>query len=247
MLRLLINADDLGLSPGVNDAVFRWMKAGAVRSATLMANAPCLDAALKRLPEFPDASFGVHLNIDDFAPLRPQPALAPLLDEQGRFARRSRVVKRSPALLRAVYGEWCAQIETLLARGVELSHLDSHLHAHNLPQMLPLMAALRRRFGIPRARITMNLFEPGERKSRKVLVFKALYNASLRHACGFRTAAAFAYLRTAFRLEPGGLEKHGTVELMSHPGHPGFEDETQLLGVLGERLPPHRLISYREL
>jgi predicted glycoside hydrolase/deacetylase ChbG (UPF0249 family) len=156
-------------------------------------------------------------------------------------------VRRTPGLLRAVYGEWSAQIEALQRGGIRLTHLDSHHHAHNLPEMLPLLAALRRRFGIPCARLTMNLFDPAERKSLRIRTFKTLYNTALRHACGFRTTAAFAFLGTAFRLEPGRLERCGTVELMSHPGHPGYEDETRLLDVLEDRLPPHRLISYADL
>jgi len=247
MLRLIINADDLGYSPSVNRAIFGWMERGKLSSATLIANAPGLDDALARVADFPGASFGVHLNVEEFAPLRPHPDLAPLLDEQGRFARRLRATRRSPGLLRAVYGEWCAQIEALRAGGVRLSHLDSHHHAHNLPEMLPLLAALRRRYGIRCARVTMNLFEPAERKPVRVRVLKGLYNAALRRACGFRTTAALAFLRTAFHLEPGRLERCGTVELMSHPGHPGFEDETRLLDTLEEGLPPHRLITYDEL
>jgi chitin disaccharide deacetylase len=247
MLRVIINADDLGYSRVVNRAVFDWMARQKVSSASLIANAPCLEGALERIPEFPGVSFGVHLNVEEFAPLRPQPGLAPLLNDQGCFARRLRTVRRSPSVLRAVYGEWCAQIDRLRAGRVPLSHLDSHYHAHNLPEMLPLLAALRRRYGIPAARITMNLFAPSESKSARVLAVKGIYNGALRYVCGFRTTDAFAFLKTAFQVERGRLERSATVELMTHPGHPGYEDETQLLGALEERLPPHRLITYRDL
>ena len=247
MLRLIINADDLGYSPTVNQAIFHWMEVGKVTSATLMANAPGLDDALQRLREFPRASFGIHLNVDEFAPVHSQPDIAPLLDQNRCFARRLRTVPRTPRLLRAVYREWCAQIETLQSRGVRLSHLDSHHHSHNLPEMLPVLAALRRRFGIQRARITMNIFDPAKSKSRGKLLLKAAYNGALRRFCGFRTTAALAHLGTAFCVESGLLDRYGTVELMSHPGHPGYVDETKLLAVLEDRLPPHRLISYAEL
>ncbi len=246
MLRLIINADDLGYSTAVNSAIFRWIEAGKVTSATLMANAPGLDDALRRVRDFPQASFGVHLNIEEFAPLTGNPDLAPLVDADGSFARRTRTVRRTARLLRAIYGEWCAQIERVQAGGVQVSHIDSHHHSHNLPEMLPVVGALRRRFGIRHARITMNLFEPTERKSPRTLLLKTLYNGALRYFCGYRTTAAFTYLRTAFALDPERLGQCGTVELMSHPGHPRYEDETALLATL-ERLPPHRLISYREL
>lgn len=245
MLRLIVNADDLGYSATVNDAIFDRIARGSVSSASLMANAPALEAALERVSGFPSCSFGIHLNVEEFAPLRPAPALLPILDEQGRFARRLRSARLTPSLLRAVHAEWCAQIERLRDRGVRLSHIDSHHHAHNLPGMLPVLAALRRRYGIRCARLTMNLFEAGQRKARSTRVKKALYNWALRHFCGFRTTAAFAYLRTAFLLPPDVLARLGSVELMAHPGHPGFEEETLLLERLGDgRLPPHELTSY---
>jgi predicted glycoside hydrolase/deacetylase ChbG (UPF0249 family) len=248
MLHLIVNADDLGRSPEVNQAIFKWMERGRLSSASLLANGPGLEEALGRLPEFSGCSFGVHLNVEEFPPLRPAPALAPLLDGEGHLTKRLRSTRRTPALLRAVYGEWCAQIEKLRSRGVQPSHLDSHYHAHSLPEMLPLLAALRRRYGIPCARVAMNLFEPGERKPVHLRVFKRLYNAALRGLCGFRTTNALAFLQTGFRVPARDLERLGTVELMSHPGHSGFEDETRLLANLSDgRLPPHRLISYHDL
>lgn len=248
MLHLIVNADDLGHSPEVNQAIFKWMERGRLSSASLLANGPCIEEALGRLREFPRCSFGVHLNVEEFPPLRPAPALAPLLDGEGRLTHKLRSMRRTPALLRAVYGEWCAQIDKLRSRGVQPSHLDSHYHAHNLPEMLPLMAALRRRYGIPCARITMNLFEPSERKPLHLRVLKRLYNAALRGPCGFRTTDALAFLHTAFGVATGALERCRTVELMSHPGHPGFEDETRLLDNLSDgRLPTHRLITYDDL
>jgi chitin disaccharide deacetylase len=246
-VQLIVNADDLGYSPAVNREIFEWIGRGCVSSATLMANAPCVEEAAARLGDYPRCSFGVHLNVEELAPLRPDPALAPLLDDTGSFARKLRSARLTPAVLRAVFAEWCAQVDRLRQLGVQPTHFDSHHHAHNVPRMLPVLAALRRRYGIPCARITMNVFEAAQRRSLRVRAAKRLYNLALRHACGFRTSDGFAFLRTAFEVEPGELARYPTLELMSHPGHPRYEDETQLLGRLADRLPGRTLIGYREL
>ena len=110
MLLLIVNADDLGYSSEVNQAIFQWMERGRLSSASLLANGPCIEEALGRLSEFPRCSFGVHLNLEEFSPLRPDPALSPLMDGAGRLTRRLRATRRTPSLLRAIYAEWCAQI-----------------------------------------------------------------------------------------------------------------------------------------
>ena len=65
-MNVIINADDLGKSIEVNEAIFDMMARGSVTSATILANGPKLQNALTRLAHFPHCSFGVHLNADEF-------------------------------------------------------------------------------------------------------------------------------------------------------------------------------------
>ena len=73
--RLIVNADDLGASDVVNDAIFREIEKGRVTSSTFLANGPGVDKAAKAAKQFPHVSFGVHLNLTEYYPLSGDPAL----------------------------------------------------------------------------------------------------------------------------------------------------------------------------
>src|SRR6516162_759961 len=60
---LIINADDLGVSESVNNETFALMQSGLITSATLIANAPAFEDAVRNSKKFPHCSFGVHLNL----------------------------------------------------------------------------------------------------------------------------------------------------------------------------------------
>src|SRR6516164_9169595 len=66
---LIINADDLGVSESVNNETFALMQSGLITSATLIANAPAFEDAVRNSKRFPHCSFGVHLNLSVFPPL----------------------------------------------------------------------------------------------------------------------------------------------------------------------------------
>ena len=133
IMKIIINADDLGLSPAVNHAIFALMEEGRITSATLMANAPAAEEAAQRLARLPRCSFGVHLVGTELRPLSSHPGLAPLLNEKGEFAGNLRRISITPAIANGIFAEWCAQIDRALALGVPVSHIDSHHHSHTEP------------------------------------------------------------------------------------------------------------------
>ena len=68
---VIVNADDLGINHVVNDAIFDLMARSRVTSATLIANGPAIDDAVRGAREFSFVSFGIHLNLAEFEPARP--------------------------------------------------------------------------------------------------------------------------------------------------------------------------------
>lgn len=248
-VRIIVNADDLGISPVVNDAIFRAMERGVITSATMLANGPEVAGAAKLAPRFPNCSFGVHLNLTEFEPLTTDKSLSPLLDERGFFHGPAiREVAIQLPLLKAIYREWSAQVERLVALGIQPSHIDGHHHVHTIPWMLPILRAVRKRFRINKARISMNLYGSSARASRMLLAQKSLFNTTLR-AAGFKTTHIFTdfgiYLRVCAEQPPDA----STVELMTHPGSSFSDEETQLLaGDWTKRLSYSPvLISYNDL
>ena len=230
-MRIIVNADDLGRSEAVNEAIFEGMRCGVITSATMLANGPAIKTAAQSLRLFPKCSFGVHLNLTEFAPVCPESCtdLASILDQNQCFNGNAiREVKIGLPMLRAIFREWCCQIESLTRLGLEPSHLDAHHHVHTIPQMLPVLAALRRRYKINKVRISRNLYDDFERPSRLLLAKKWLYNRALR-TMGFRTTRIFTDLVTYMKLCAVRPPQLRSAELMTHPGSLPRDEEASLL------------------
>ena len=249
---LIVNADDLGATDAINEHVFALMREGLVTSASLMANAPAFEAAARESGSLPGASFGVHLNATVFQPLRPSPALAPILDEDGSLSRRLFHARLTPAVRTALLREWSAQVERVLQAGVKVSHLDSHHHVHTLPALLPVLKAVQRRFGIRRARSTISLLRPGEKMTPLRRLRKRVFCFVLDRAYTTRAPSGLGDFRVFLEhLQAGSLNRQRCLELMVHPGtqNPEYEREIELLrSSWRSRLPPWvRLGSYLDL
>ncbi len=158
MRRLIINADDFGLTAGINRGIAEAQQHGIVTSATLMANSPAFDeaAAMARSltgpPRRARFSVGCHVVLLDGEPALPADRVASLLQpgaENGSHFR----VKLNDFVVASFRGklqpdeieaEAAAQIQRLQAAGVEPSHFDTHKHAHMFPAVLrPLLRAAR--------------------------------------------------------------------------------------------------------
>jgi predicted glycoside hydrolase/deacetylase ChbG (UPF0249 family) len=217
--RLIINADDLGMSSAVNDAIFESMEAGFVTSATVLANGDAVDDAVRGAARFPKCSFGVHLNITTGRPLSSAPGLSPLLDESGRMRRVIFDLKPERGLAEAIATEWSTQVKALRDRGLRISHLDSHEHVHTIPALFLSFKSVQREFQIRRARVTKNLYcREMPAPSRGVLLKKALWNSAMRWKYRTRTTAWFTDSFTLLRAARDGLPASGSIEAMIHPG-----------------------------
>ncbi|MBN1485897.1 MAG: ChbG/HpnK family deacetylase [Chloroflexia bacterium] len=129
--RLIVNADDYGYTPGVSAGIRRAHLEGIVSSTTAMMTMPPAAAELRLAREqCPHLGIGVHLTVTKGHCLRPAGSIPSLVPASGQFPG---VRELSALLERAAPGElrdeWRAQIEALLALGIQPDHLDSHHHA----------------------------------------------------------------------------------------------------------------------
>jgi predicted glycoside hydrolase/deacetylase ChbG (UPF0249 family) len=111
--------------------------------------------------------------------------------------------------------------------GVQPSHLDAHHHVHTIPQILPVLAMLRRRYKINRIRISRNMYGPLALVTPRMLAKKRLYNMGLK-AIGFKTTGVFTDLETFVALCSAQPPGKPTVEVMTHPGN-SHTEESRLL------------------
>jgi predicted glycoside hydrolase/deacetylase ChbG (UPF0249 family) len=151
MARLIINADDLGYSPTVNQAIADLHSQGIVTSASLMVNQPFSEAGAEIALQSPGLSIGVHLNLSKGFPLLPPSQVPSLVDERGRFWPSNQLFPK--VLLRQIdwseaRAELDAQVNWALVRGLRLDNLDTHVHFHMLPPARRLTRNLARRYGV---------------------------------------------------------------------------------------------------
>lgn len=123
-MRLIINADDLGFSKGINYGIYDAYKYGVVRSATLMMNMKATDHAIELLGDT-GIGIGVHLNITAGQPLIQ--THQHIVDEDGVFKKE---YDFSSEELEEIECEFNAQLQLAYDKGVKVSHLDSHHHVH---------------------------------------------------------------------------------------------------------------------
>lgn len=148
MKQLIVNADDLGLTPAVNRGVVRAFQDGIVTSASLLVTGSAFEDAVALARQNPELDVGLHLAlVEERSALGPD-VLQTLVDETGRLPRTS-----AEFIRRAILGginwleverEIAAQIALFQETGLRLSHLDSHQHLHMFPPVFQIVRRLAR-------------------------------------------------------------------------------------------------------
>lgn len=248
--RVIINADDLGISLRVNDAIFDLLDRHRITSATLLAAGPAFDDAVSRIPQYPHCSFGVHLNLTQFAPLSEKSGLDLILDEKGEFAgNKVRLISLDSGLKAAIHQEWRAQIEKISSAGVKISHLDGHQHIHTVPTLFFVLKQIQREFNIQKVRISRTFVGKGRAYSLSKRLCKSAYNLAMRHYPPTRTTDEFGSFWNYISLDLTRDILPKSVELMTHPGHKGYAEETRMLDTEWQQNIPYsiELVNYNEL
>lgn len=159
MRRLIVNADDFGLTSGVNRAIIEGNRSGIVTSATLMANAKATESAIDLAKAQPSLKTGCHVVLIDGVPVAEN--LQSLTNGSPRF--RTSLKQFAVAAVRGqiatdeIQREAEAQIRKIQSRGISLTHLDSHKHTHMFPHILRALLRAAKACGI---RAVRNPFEP---------------------------------------------------------------------------------------
>jgi predicted glycoside hydrolase/deacetylase ChbG (UPF0249 family) len=164
-LRFIVNADDFGLTRGVNRAIAELHRAGVLSSATLMATGAAFEDAAAIAHAHPGLGVGCHVVLTDGIAAAPAAMIPSLLAVD--VAQPQRLRPKLSQFLRdvllgrvraeAIEREALAQIERLQRAGLRVTHLDTHKHTHILPQVARPLLAAAERAGV---RAIRNPFEP---------------------------------------------------------------------------------------
>ena len=163
--KMIVNADDFGVSAEVNAAVVQARRKGVLTSASLMVTGACYADAVDIARRDPGLAVGLHLTLSNGASLLP-PAEIPLIaDSKGRF-----IDSPARAGLRYYFNgragnqlrkEIEAQFEAFARTGLQLSHVDGHQHLHLHPTVFPLVLEFAKRYGARGMRIPCEPFWRG--------------------------------------------------------------------------------------
>lgn len=160
-MKLIINADDFGMSHEVNTAIRDAFAEGLISSTTLMANMDGFDEAVAMIRGGEVKKVGIHLNLFEGIPLTEKMKADRLYcDDEGKFRfAAGHISFFAPRKIAhtIVYGELKAQIEKILAAGVVPTHLDSHGHYHSNWFVGQTVIDLAHEFKIPFVRTSPNL------------------------------------------------------------------------------------------
>lgn len=249
--RLIVNADDLGLSCGITDAIFQCHAKGIVTSASLMVNQQATLHAVEHLREHPALDVGIHLNLCQGRPVLAPEKIPTLVGTDGRFlppGEMGRRLVRWKVSSREIEAEFCAQIDRMRSHGLIPSHADSHHRFHIYPAAASAFRRALKSRGIERARSAKKSTWPNSRVGgahagrflRRVVV--SAYNTILQHAVfgSLKTPDAGVALHPRFRGRLSTLPEAwmfalanmpaGTYEIWCHPGFAerGFSDHDPL-------------------
>lgn len=238
--RLIVSADDFGLSARVNAGIVDAHRNGIVTSTTIMAVGEEFEDSLRMAQENPDLDIGVHLTLVGERALLPAARIPSLVDEAGRlpadvfaFARdyvRGRIRRAD------IRAELNAQLERVRSAGIRVTHVDSHQHVHMLGGILETTAELCVAHGVPYLRRAAEHLGRqllcGRPLPRRLLQLAAVRMVALRRwPDSVRSADRFYGFYSGGRLTEAHLVavirsmRPGVVaELMCHPGlhDPGY-------------------------
>ena len=245
MKNLIVNADDLGWTAGVNRGIAEAHRKGLVTSTSLLANGQAFASALEVASKNPALSVGVHLNLSDGPPTAPAEQVRGLLNGKGSLEGGPenlllRIATRSLAV-EEVEREWDAQIRKVRDAGIEPTHLDGHKHVQMLPGLFEMAVRLAKKHGIRAIRVSHEasklravMGSGGEQKSSVVLKqgvqarglkLLAPDARDMVERAGLVTADYFCGIAQTGVLTREGVERlleslpEGTTELMCHPGY----------------------------
>ena len=156
-LRLIINADDFGVSEEVNEAVIRGYKEGVLTSTSLMVTGAAFEQAVKLARENPGLSIGIHLVTVVGKSVLPHSEIPHLVDRERNFSNNPTAAGLkyyfSPPARRELRRELAAQFEKFHSTGIPLSHIDGHLHLHVHPVIFRAALELGAKYGTRRMRV----------------------------------------------------------------------------------------------
>ncbi|MEG2917438.1 MAG: chitin disaccharide deacetylase [Clostridium sp.] len=205
MIKLIINADDLGLSKGVNLGIIEAHKNGIVTSSTLMTNMAECDHALNLIKDNPNLGVGIHLVLTAGKPISNN--VPSLINGDGYFKKINDIIMNGK--VEDIKREFISQIERFYSLGLNPSHIDSHHHVHGIEGINPIVLELSKEYSIPVRNVNNRKFSEDDGVKTTEYFSEKFYGKNI----------STDYLKELLS-ETRGYE---SVEIMCHPAYIDYE------------------------
>jgi predicted glycoside hydrolase/deacetylase ChbG (UPF0249 family) len=205
-MRLIVNADDFGITKAVTLGIIDAHKEGVITSTTMMCNMPNAEYGAELAKDCPELGVGIHFVLTAGFPLAE--GVNSLIDETGRFHNIEKI--KELATSEDIRKEFRCQMDKFISFGIRPTHIDSHHHVHRISKVLEVVREFALEFDIP---------------------VRALGEVCENYLKGIATTDGFAGgFFGDTEINPEGfistIEKNknfGSLEIMCHPGY--LDDE----------------------
>ncbi len=227
MKKLIVNADDFGFNPKINQGIIHAFKNGVVTTTSLMTTKEGFEDAVNLVKENPKLAIGIHIDLDEYFEI----------DHT-----RGRIVgyKVQPLPLQEIEGKIKSQIESLLSRGITPDHLTGHHHVHLVKEIFPIVVKVVKEYKIPVVRFHKKIIYDINSYDE----FKQMLDSN-------------GIIYAPYFIEGwywGNIDEPYTVaELMTHPGYGELWREYELTSCCDQRLKMYlrekniQLITFTDL
>ena len=248
--RMIINADDFGLSRAVNRGILEAFRHGLLTSTTMLVNHNHFEDAVAIARQNPDLPVGIHLSLLWGRPVSDPERVPCLVGRDGCFPRRLTVLARRHLLGRLVpvqvRREFGAQVRKFIDAGLPPTHVDTHKHVHCLPRIMEALGAVAAECGIDKVRLPVETGPPRRRlpdgtpapratwrgvARRGLIRLLCLRHRPILRAYGLRTTDHFVGIGHQDGLNSEVIRlilrsaRPGVTELMCHPGYSDEDSE----------------------
>ncbi len=241
-LKIIFNADDFGISRGVNAAIIEAHTKGILNSTSLMVNQEFAAEAAEAAKNMPDLEVGLHLNLTNEKPAADPQDIPLLTDADGKL--KNGFVKllllsflHPEKFASQVETEIRAQVQKYMATGLKMAHIDGHRHVHLIPAVFKIVCKITREYNVPRIRVmnenALNTILQNKSKSWLfdgglikyfILRFLTWWN-------GYKSDVYFYTILFTCKISREQFENiripcgYNAVEIMIHPGKPEIDKQ----------------------
>lgn len=260
--KLIINADDFGISSSVNRAVIRGWTDGILTSASLMVTGDAFIEAVELARQNPALQVGLHLTLVQGRSALRHEGFPTLTDHQGNFPEDPVFAGMRMFFLKPLQKQLEREIEAQIVRfietGLPLSHIDGHLNIHMHPTVFDILCRLMPKYGISSFRLSRESLraelsistDRAIGKSVDAFIFSSLAKRCLPHLQRRRISFASEVkgllnsgkITEEYLLKLLGTLKEGTTEIYLHPSEsdsqelPGYRMKDELDALLSQKV-----------